>query len=446
MLNLSTLPDVGLIAAYNSAAFPGEAPASPGYRDRKWFPVPVHAVGDAESAFAKLASRAAKRLGGVPAPVLEWKARGLYLVTREIDTEDGKIERRYKVPCVFAAIAGEAPKIAGWSLAARIQRLATNERITRNVPGVELPQRVRDLGAEICEHCNTARIRNDVFAVRNVETGEFKQVGKTCLRDFLGHDPAALLAAYTAIESLCESGEKMFGGLWTADTFPTLDVLIATAAVIRVDSWVSRKSSDETGRPSTSSTVSKLMHGRGLKAQERAAYAATAADESIAADTLAYVRGLSATAANDYERNLVASLKHESCDARTFGLVASSVAAYLRAMSRAAELNSRKAANAASVHVGAVKERLRGLVVTIEHMQNIESDFGGCTLVKMRDEAGNLFSTFASGSGCSDAKIGARMVLTGTVKKHADYKGVLETQLSRVVLSPFDTVPQKAAA
>lgn len=103
-------------------------------------------------------------------------------------------------------------------------------------------------------------------------------------------------------------------------------------------------------------------------------------------------------------------------------------------MSDCSRLNRKQSANAASVHVGAVKDRLRGLLVTVEHMQNIESHFGTCTLYKLRDASGNLFSWFASSRNVETVRPGDTVSLTGTIKAHVEYKGTKETQLTRCSL------------
>jgi hypothetical protein len=435
MTDLANLPDVGILPSVNESGT--------GYRERAWFPVPVHAVSEAENGFAKLAAKCAKRLK-TPAPVLLWQARGMYEVRRYWKDEDGvEHSRARNAPCYFASIEGTRPKIAGWTLAARMQTLATGERVTRNVPGIEIPDRVRELGPMVCEHCNASRFRKDVFAVLNVDSGECKQVGSTCLRDFLGHDPAAILNAWNACEIVESQGAEFFGGYGLRDVpmYPTQEVLELAACSIRLESWISRKVSDESGKVATAGVVSRLLHPASLSKSTRELYevhsvtgevqAVTDSDRAQARDALAWARKLAGE--NDYEKNMLAATRHDSCDARTLGLVCSAIAGYLRHVSRAAELDLKRSANAASVHVGAVKERLRNVPVTVEHMQHIESDFGGCTLYKFRDASGNLLSWFASGRAES-VRPGDSVALTGTVKKHTEYKGTKETQLNRCVL------------
>jgi len=405
--------------------------------------VPEHFKADAEAAFAKLAKRAAKRLNGVASSALVFVARGTYTHYSIGHNEHGEqVERRKQLPALFARIDGAAPKLAGWQLVARLYMTATGERMLNAVPGEDVPARFRTSGME-CEHCNAARLRNDVFVVRH-EGGEFKQVGRTCIRDFLGHDPARLLAGFTAVSEIGKEFDDFCGGLGGHDwpTYCTEEMLEYTAACVRVDGWTSRKVADEQGKTSTASLVRECF-GRGEVASNlRKRYKPSEADAKTARDALQWVRGTLGAPSyglSDYEHNLVASLRHAVIDGRTFGIAASAIQAYLRAMSREAELNSKREANAASVYVGAEKERLRDVPLRIEFKTLVESDFGACYLFKFRRADGCLFSWFCSGSAGEDFKAGDDCLLTGTVKAHREYKGTKETQLTRCKLAHVKT-------
>lgn len=51
----------------------------------------------------------------------------------------------------------------------------------------------------VCEHCQLKRQRAKTLVVRN-EIGEVKQIGVTCVRDFLGHEPPRLWEFFTEEE------------------------------------------------------------------------------------------------------------------------------------------------------------------------------------------------------------------------------------------------------
>lgn len=402
--------------------------------------VPNWALAEAVAAFAKLAKRCTGRLKLDTAPALFFAATGEYEHIWYVDNGDREIRKSRMVACTFARIDGPRPKLNGWSLAARIQPLETGERFIRPVPGVDIATRFRTMGYE-CEHCNASRIRKDVFVVAH-EDGTQKQVGRNCIRDFLGHDPSKLLAAFTAIQVLGESFDREFGcgGARSAHVVDAIEFMERTAAAIRIDGWVSRKVEQATNgdKRATVSCVGGTYGPTESARNERRRLAPNEADSKIAAETLAWVRAQPREGANDYMHNLIVALTHDIIDWRSAGVACSGVSAYLRHLSRDAELNMKRKLNAASVHVGAIGERLRDIMVTVEHKQFIDSQWGGSTLIKVRDDAGNLMTWFASGD-TSDFTPGARGKFTGTVKAHKNYKDIAETQVNRCKFTPVKT-------
>ena len=141
------------------------------------------------------------------------------------------------------------PKLNGWSFIATINH-THDGNIVRAMPGVD--------GSEwatvkaYCAHCQYTRKRNDSFIVRN-EMGETKQVGRSCLSDFIGHsNPHAVakyaelaLAAMEACEHQTQTEKSSSSGPEHFDPklHPYLDLrhfLAMVHASIRLFGWVSR--------------------------------------------------------------------------------------------------------------------------------------------------------------------------------------------------------------
>ena len=89
----------------------------------------------------------------------------------------------------FVVLQGTAPVLAGWALAAIVEHRngAANVRAVSEL-GARLDPET--FGTAWCEHCGLRRRRNATFVVVHVDSGELRQVGSGCLRDFLGgQDP-----------------------------------------------------------------------------------------------------------------------------------------------------------------------------------------------------------------------------------------------------------------
>src|SRR5664279_593950 len=108
-----------------------------------------------------------------------------------VDEDGPKQLRKQKVYEVY--VSHPQVKLNGWQFVARIDHSQDTGNIVRVVPGQSLPPRYRDT-APICEHCFVKRFRRDSFVLTCTETGESKQVGSQCLKDFTGHNGAAKYA------------------------------------------------------------------------------------------------------------------------------------------------------------------------------------------------------------------------------------------------------------
>ncbi len=112
----------------------------------------------------------------------------------------------------------------------------------------------------------------------------------------------------------------------------------------------------------------------------------------------------------------------------------SAVSAWHRHVDRELKAAKRKELDKTSTHQGAVGERLRDIPVRLEMRRGMgDNGYGWTELLKMRDEAGNLYTWFTGSAPSVD--IGEDMVITGTVKGHREFNGVNETQLTRVKVS-----------
>ena len=102
-----------------------------------------------------------------------------------------------------------------------------------------------------------------------------------------------------------------------------------------------------------------------------------------------------------------------------------------------------KAKRKPSQHIGVVGERQGFAGLTVKSLKYIESDYGVKTLCKFEDVEGNTLIWWCSGN--SDwLKEGDVVDVTGTVKKHGDYKGWLQTELLRVAKGlPKAKTPRK---
>jgi hypothetical protein len=333
-------------------------------------------------------------------------------------------------------IEGEAPRFGDHEFLAHIER-TPNGNIVDTRPDIkDLDPAWRTTDGR-CEHCKTSRRRTDIYIVRDTTNGTQLQVGRTCLRDYLGmDDPKAIAARFRFFREMRESEEGWGGGsvAWAC----SIEELLRLAAVsIRLFGWCSKgqAQNDESVTPTVSyvdlglSARSKLDKGS-LALYDQIQDAVGDEDTTVAQATMTWVRG--ANADSDYMHNLKVVLTDDMLyDPKRMGLVVSAVSGYLRSQEREVRRTKTFETDVQSTHIGEPGERIRGILVTKESGRVVGSnEWGETIMIKFRDDAGNIYSWFTStGSGKQD---GERAVIDGTVKRHNSYLGVKETQLTRV--------------
>lgn len=207
------------------------------------FSVPESRLEWLKAEIAKLAKRAAKIKCAAPTMTV-----GESKDVKLTDKEGIVTFMRY-----FAVeVTGEAPRINGWTFVATLDH-ADGEVMLRSHPGYkdQLPVRFRHADPRHCDHCRMARQRNETFVLRSDATGDYQQVGRQCLRDFLGHEnPAAVASCAELLWDLCEAAEAADsegGGGGGGDLVDTEEFLAFVAAAIRNQGWLSRSAARAVG-------------------------------------------------------------------------------------------------------------------------------------------------------------------------------------------------------
>lgn len=318
----------------------------------------------------------------------------------------------------------DPPKFNGWQFAATIQQVdGSDTHLLRCSPayaGGKIPDYFRDCDPTYCEHCKARRNRTETFVVFNAERTEFRQVGRQCLRDFLGHDPAGMIAAAGYITEAVESLSEFAGegtGFRSARSWPVDYVLSLAARVVAVDGW-KPKAFEE--RSTASALIGYLLLGNTDEDRRSARNFAETYPESTRAMALfdrVMARAVELAAksigdmTSDYEANLWTIVRAKSCNSGHIGLVASMLAYAVKQENESVK----KGETSASRHVGTIGDRMRGVPATVVFTKTFDGQYGATTLIKF-NASGNLLAWWAS--GVPDVAAGESVELAGTVKAH----------------------------
>lgn len=341
------------------------------------------------------------------------------------------------IPCTIEGPAIKAP--GGWKLQGRVD-FEDGSVIVNSRPGHELPKRFRSI-TPMCDHCKSDRQRNAVF-VFGREGDDYMQVGRSCLKDYLGHSPeAALWAAseFSIFDDIDrELDEDRASGGSRSQLVGLDDVMTAAAYAVRRHGFVSRKAADERGGSPTSVDVSNYLFD---KREVRAEYLknVTQADKDKAAAVIAWVQAewASKDETSDYEYNAVELTGRRAVHVRRIGLLTSLVAAYDRA-------HEEKVARAKRVDawVGKVGER-REFEATFAGLNQFDTAFGVMFVARFDTPEGLLVYKGGTIWWPVPIEAGTPVRFKGTIKEHADYKGTKQTLVSRCQI--VEAKPEKPA-
>ena len=337
-------------------------------------------------------------------------------------------------------ITGDAPSYEGWTFLASLEAIpAADGTVNWNVrcaPGVS-DEGVDRTKLEIgrCDHCGTVRAnRRRVFLVRHQETGEYRQVGSTCMKDFLGWsgNPVWIDTEKTAadlFDGLGGSGESA----WTP-----LTVLTVAAATVAEHGWSPRSH----GGVATADRVSLFLNGARTRAQEEliAGIGQHLAEvqESAEAD-LAEVLRLTSEADYGYEANMHTAAAAEHVTHRTFGLVCSAVSYLARERQQIAEKRVLDETPLEWIGEEGDKITVTGEITTCLTVDGYMPGTTQILIIVTTDTGLVKIVTTAQWAYEDQVERGALITLTGTVKAHAEYDGKKQTVLTRAKLVGMGT-------
>ncbi len=353
-------------------------------------------------------------------------------------------------------IRGDAPVLEGWAFVATLQHETTDDgkivTILRTVDDtINLPKKYRTATPDDCDHCNTRRQRNDTFVVLNVETGEFKQVGRQCLKDFLGHKNPHAIAQYATVLAMLddflgcdEGGEGGYGGGEIVLDLRTY--LAKTVLAIELHGWTSRTKAKEKELFATADYVWNHMTTKRHDTQRHPLRELTEETYQEVDEALEWLAGKDA--AGDYIYNCQTIAELGAVKHRTAGYAASIVSSHRRATDRKLYNEILKAEG--TEYVGTIGKR-QELLLTLLAVYKTEGYYGVTFIHKFADVDGNAVTWFASNpdvvpegaaheatyNGKAQMTKGATYRVKATPKKHDEYNGQPQTVVARVAVQPL---------
>lgn len=364
--------------------------------------VPLARLGKVQKKVEKM-NRRAEKLGLAPFKISVEKPR----IQKDAD---GRV-----TSVVDIAIIGETIKIDGYTLIAKVEH-GEEGNLIKSLPGVENAPVEYRTALPNCGHCGRIRARKTTYVLKD-KSGEYIQIGSTCMHDFVGHSANEIEWLIDEIDPGDE--DDWFEGYSNYD-YDLPNFLTHVAAMIRIYGWTPKSADD--GTPTVYLAVDNAFRKPDMFFQPEET---TEADKKAALDAIEWAKNQNGS--NDFIWNISQIARAGFCSPKDAGLAAAIVSAHQKHLGDLIiQEKARKEAASTSSHIGQVGERLE-LTLTVTHINSHWGNYGETFITKLVDEDGNQFTWFTN----KHLVIGAKYTGKATIKKHEEYRGVAQTVITR---------------
>ncbi len=347
----------------------------------------------------------------------------------EYEDENGS---KYKVKYILIDVEGTAI-VNDWRFIASIEHTEKGN-IIKSCCNIEVPERYYT-SKSICEHCNSKRHRKDTYIVQNTQTGEFKQVGKSCLKDFTCGMSAEGVAWFISLFDELIEYEHITGCSHITNYIETVEAMQYIAETIKHFGYI--KSGEDRPTKRRAKDYYEVEHGmlngffakdarikfeeemKSVSFNHNSDYA-----KELTQNVFAWIEAQEEN--NNYFHNLktICSLEYVTFD--KFGLLASVFPAYDMNLERKKQKEEEKEKEKKSEYVGKIGDRITVKIDNFIVVTSWETQYGTTYIYKIVDTEGNIYTWKTSGGIVGDTK-----EIIATVKAHNEYRETKQTELTR---------------
>lgn len=348
------------------------------------------------------------------------------------DIIDEKTSIIYKVCDVI--IEYTILKYDGWSFVAVIENNSHSENIFKKLPymdDIEIPEKYKNTKANLCEHCNIERYRRKTFIV--MKNDEFKQVGSTCLKDFIGIDIIKILSIYDIfnkifihMSSLKYDNRKNDNYSKFFTSYDNKFVLARAIVTIKKYGYVSNKTAESMLCSSTSDIIKEDLvsnnNDRSVKTED-----ITKDDIDKAVKIINFFKEDFQNCPDKYIDNFWYTIKvilnDEFVKYKEIAYVTALPYIYDKRMESVYEKNI-------SNYIGNVNDTISDYKVILNKCSTVDSFYGLSKILKFVDENGNILIWKTSSR--HDFKVNHEYKIKFKIKSHSTYHEVKQTDIIRV--------------
>jgi hypothetical protein len=355
------------------------------------------------------------------------------------------------VEMVEIVVSGAAPKIDGWEFLGTVEHTKAGNvlRLREGAKPEGLDLTPYYSGPQHCSHCGTKRPRKDTYLV--LSEGGVAQVGRDCLKDFLGHASPLYYARLAELLFELEGSEREGDASHGEALISTEHFLAVCLRVMRRDEGYRTRGTH--GDKSTASAAADYLFGTGKyhRAFVLEVDAFKKDDESsVVGASIEHAKSIEVK--NDFENNLRVIAHKEFLATADHGLAAYVLQYHLAFQKKENErrLEREEAARALAAktneHVGSVGERLEFSEMTHVGSRSFDGDWGVTYYHSFEDAQGRLvvnkgttgLRSLLSSLGVeldADGSVPVKVSFKATVTKQDEYKGRKQTTVNRLKIT-----------
>lgn len=263
-----------------------------------------------------------------------------------------------------------------------------------------------------CDHCNSNRHRSCTYII--YDGNEFKQVGSSCLQEYIGVDPSAYTAYYSFVDCLDElSNSEKLNVQSLPKYYDVANVLSLASDIIGKYGYVPKYTND--GRFNQNNTADYVL--KLLVSGE--------SGKSNISNIINFFRELNDETA--YIQDIKSALSMGYVTEKKVGMIASSILAH----SKHLEKQQRLAVELSAEYYGSVGDKVK-IVGKLSTITSYDTTFGTTYIYKITcDNAIFIWKT-------SIVVMDGLYEVVGCIKEHNEYNGVNQTILTRCKVVPMD--------
>ncbi len=317
---------------------------------------------------------------------------------------------------------------------------------------VTLPEKFRT-SENVCEHCHSSRERKNLFVVRNNQTGEFKQVGKSCLKLYTGGLNAETVAYALDLVTELENAGKIEGSCFASRKWASVDYVLSVAGMFI--GKMGYQKSEDTMLP-TSALVRLLVMSEDLAHAKNAVNDLLSRHEANCRLESSDLEALTAPETmetvekikdfwkqetekpennSDFYHNIGILLSEKYVSPKNFGILSYLPEGYRRHV-EAEKRKEEQSRHPQPAHYGEVGKRYRKIPAKqMTLVTSYETLYGYTEIFRIVLQDGGEITWKTSSWVDEKIRKSENFLVDFTVKSHGEFRGINQTEVSRVKIT-----------